>query len=155
MPFYWQKVYFLRWPADGTAPLGSPGERAREQGRERREKKCFGEFSFPGWLIPSVGWLWEWTHGKCSLTAGVRLLLDKIICGGEEVALFCASVCVCVWVRLRVCVQCVPLLIKRLPDRNAVLYCVHLEHNTTQKLFLTCTLCSIWSHSGGERQRSS
>ncbi len=62
--------------------------------------------------------------------------------------------CLCVCVSACTSAQCVPLLIKRLPDRNVVLYCVHLEHNTTQKLFLTCTLCSIWSHSGGERQGS-
>lgn len=60
----------------------------------------------------------------------------------------CLSVCACTTSR------CVLLLIKCLPDRNVVLHCVRLEHSTTQKLFLTCTLSSIWSNSGGERQGS-
>lgn len=63
----------------------------------------------------------------------------------------CAYVCVCAHAH-RLSVH---LLIKCRPDRNVVLYSVHLEHNATQKLFLTCTLCSIWSHSGGGRQGSS
>lgn len=34
------------------------------------------------------------------------------------------------------------------------MYSVHLKSGRTQKLFLTCTLCSIWSRSGGKRQKS-
>ena len=56
----------------------------------------------------------------------------------------CVCVCVCVCV-CHASAQCVLPLIKRPPDRNAALYCVHSEHNATQKLFLTCTLSSIWS----------
>lgn len=60
----------------------------------------------------------------------------------------CLSACACTtsWYVL--------LLIKCLPDRNVVLHCVRLEHSTTQKLFSTCTLSSIWSNSGGERRGS-
>lgn len=60
----------------------------------------------------------------------------------------CLSACACTtsW--------CVLHLIKCLPDRNVVLHCVRLEHSTTQKLFSTCTLSSIWSNSGGERRGS-
>lgn len=75
-------------------------------------------------------------------------MLDKIICGSEGVALFC--VCVCGGGCMAA--QYVHLFIKRLSDRNIVFYFVHLENNITQKLFLTCPLCSIWSISGGERQ---
>lgn len=59
--------------------------------------------------------------------------------GGWGVALFCVCACTSA--------QCVLPLIKCLPDRNVVLYWVHVENNTTQKLFLTCTLRSIRSHS--------
>lgn len=36
---------------------------------------------------------------------------------------------------------------------ETLLYCVHWECNRTQTLFLTCTLCSRWSHSKREKKQ--
>lgn len=79
------------------------GERVKIRAERGRERDLFVSFVFLVEWSPSVVWLWERTRGKCSLTAGVRLLLDKIICGGEEVALFCVCACVCMHFLLSVC----------------------------------------------------
>lgn len=82
--------------------LWAPTPEREWESRAGRERDLSVSFAFLVDWSPSVVWLWERTHGKCSLTAGVRLLLDKIICGSEEVALF---VCACVFARMLVCAR--------------------------------------------------
>lgn len=125
------------------------------ESRAEGERDLLESFVFLVDWSPSVVWLWERTRGKCSLTAGVRLLLDKIICGEVRrlhyFIFFCACAA-CSVHRLPAGRACVPPLIKRPPARNVGLRRVRLDPSATQKLFLTCTLCSIWPRSGGGRR---
>lgn len=143
-----KKNVFSKVASRWHSTFGLSGKRREWENRAGRggERDLFVSFVFLLDWSPSVVWLWERTRGKCSLTAGVRLLLDKIICGGEEVALFCVCVCVCTCTST----QCVLLLIKCLPDRN-VLCSFGTQYNTEVVFDLHTVLHMV---TGGERQGS-
>lgn len=121
----YEEMQLSRWPADGTAPLVTKGRRKSEQAGHWEENKEIFLWVLLSWLTD----LPEWSDCEnrlvgSVLTAGVSLLLDKIICGGEKVVSFgCGRECVCA------CTLCSVCLIKSLLNRTWVLHCVHVKRH--------------------------
>lgn len=82
---------------------------------------------------------------------------DKIICGGWRGAVFCflsfsSFFHETMRGRASTSAQCVLLLIKRLPVRNATLYTVLIWSAIEHRRFLTRALHSRWSRSEGKKR---